>query len=47
MEVILALSLILNLCYTIPELKKLYLEYQNKKSNRLIYTNGNEREQRG
>jgi len=32
MEVILALSLILNLCYTIPELKKLYLEYKNKKN---------------
>ena len=30
MEVILALSLFLNLCYAIPELKKLYLEYKNK-----------------
>ena len=30
MEVILALSLFLNLCYTIPELKKIYLEYKNK-----------------
>ena len=37
MELILALSLFLNLCYTVPELnqrytslKKLYLEYKNK-----------------
>ena len=34
MELILALSLFLNLCYTIPlvyiELKKLYLKYKNK-----------------
>ena len=37
MELILALSLFLNLCYTIPELrkgyfelKKLYLKYRNK-----------------
>lgn len=44
MELILTLSLLLNLCYTLPELKKLYLEYKNKKSNRLIYTNGNERD---
>ena len=44
MELILTLSLLLNLCYTLPELKKLYLEYQNKKNNRLIYTNGNERD---
>lgn len=40
MELLLTLSLILNLCYTLPELKKLYLEYQQKKNNRLIYTNG-------
>ena len=33
MELILALSLFLNLCYTIPELKKLYLEYKQKKNN--------------
>lgn len=32
MELILALSLILNLCYTIPELKKFYSEYNNKNS---------------
>ena len=32
MDVLLALSLFLNLCYTLPELKKLYLEY-NKKNN--------------
>lgn len=30
MELILSLSLILNLCYTVPELKKLYLKYKNK-----------------
>jgi len=36
MDLILALSLFLNLCYTIPELKKLYLEWKNK-NNRLIY----------
>jgi hypothetical protein len=42
MELILTLSLILNLCYTLPELKKLYLEYQYKKNNRLVYTNGRE-----
>ena len=42
MELILILSLILNLCYTLPELKKLYLEYQYKKNNRLVYTNGRE-----
>ena len=42
MELLLVLSLILNLCYTVPELKKLYLEHQNKKSNQLI--NGNERD---
>ena len=40
MELLLTLSLLLNLCYTLPELKKLYLEYQQKKNNRLIYTNG-------
>ena len=39
MELILTLSLILNLCYTVPELKKLYLEHQNKKSNVNIYNN--------
>jgi len=39
MEVILALSLILNLCYTVPELKKLYSEYQNKKNSSLVYNN--------
>ena len=39
MELILALSLFLNLCYTVPELKKLYLEYKNK-NNTLIYNNG-------
>ena len=33
MEVILALSLFLNLCYTVPELKNLYLEYKEKKNN--------------
>lgn len=33
MELLLALSLLLNLCYTVPELKKLYLEYKNKKNN--------------
>jgi len=33
MEIILALSLFLNLCYTIPELKKYYLEYKQKKNN--------------
>ena len=42
MELILTLSLILNLCYTLPELKKLYLEYKFKKNNRLVYTNGRE-----
>lgn len=31
MELLLALSLLLNLCYTLPVLKKLYLEYKNKK----------------
>jgi len=36
MEILLALSLFLNLCYTVPELKKLYLEYKNKKSNPLL-----------
>ena len=39
MELILALSLFLNLCYTVPELKKIYLEYQNKKNNSLLYNN--------
>jgi len=39
MELILALSLFLNLCYTIPELKKLYLEYKNKKNNNILYNN--------
>jgi len=39
MELILTLSLILNLCYTVPELKKLYSEYQNKKSSVNIYNN--------
>ena len=39
MELILALSLILNLCYTIPELKNYYLEYKNKKNNPLLYNN--------
>ena len=37
MELILALSLFLNLCYTLPELKNIYLEYQNKKNNSLLY----------
>lgn len=37
MELILALSLFLNLCYTLPELKKLYLEYKQKKNNNLLY----------
>jgi len=37
MGLILALSLFLNLCYTLPELKKLYLEYINKKNNTLLY----------
>ena len=32
MELLLTLSLLLNLCYTVPELKKLYLEYKNKKN---------------
>ncbi len=35
MELLLALSLVLNLCYTLPELKKLYLEYKDKK-NKLL-----------
>jgi len=39
MEIILALSLFLNLCYTLPELKKLYLEYKEKKNNSLLYNN--------
>ena len=42
MELLLTLSLLLNLCYTLPELKKLYFEHKNKKSNQLI--NGNERD---
>ena len=43
MELILALSLFLNLCYTIPELKKLYLEYKQKKNNNIIYNNGRDK----
>jgi len=39
MELILALSLFLNFCFCVPELKKLYLEYKQKKNNTLIYNN--------
>jgi len=35
MELILALSLLLNLFYTLPELKKYYLEYKKNKNNTL------------
>ena len=35
MEIILILSLILNLCYTIPEIKNLCLKYRNKKNKTL------------
>lgn len=33
MELILGLSLFLNLCFCLQELKNLYLEYKEKKNN--------------
>ncbi len=44
MELILALSLLLNLFYTLPELKKYYLEYKNKNNTLLYNNNGYERD---
>ena len=38
MDLICILSVVI-LCYTIPELKKLYSEYKNKKNNSLLYNN--------
>lgn len=39
MELILGLSLFLNFCFGVTELKNLYLEYKYKKNIQLLYNN--------